>query len=83
MSRTYKDGPVAKKRRPRNLPFSRSYLRTMNPRRRDFEIEESDCTACPMCDSELNFVNGVPFCDSCGWGTVESLIDEMDIDDAA
>ena len=83
MSRTYKDEPVAKKRRSQTLPFSKSYLRSLNPKRRCFDADESDSTLCPVCDSELSSTGNTHFCENCGWNNAQGLIDEMDFDEAA
>lgn len=84
MARTYKDHPdqiVLIKRKKKEV-YTQKYLRGKNPR---FAKHDSlpDDEMCPRCGENLEYVNGVPFCDSCGWSTVEDVVDEMDRNEAA
>lgn len=84
MARTFKDQPkhlsLVPKRKVEVL--SLNYIREKIPR---YAKHESflDEDSCPICCEPTSDVNGVPYCDSCGWSTVEDLVDAMDRYEAA
>ncbi len=84
MARTFKDYPdqVISIKRKKKEVYTQNYLRAKNPRFAKHD-SMSDEEICPRCGENLEYVNGVPFCDSCGWSTVEDVVDEMDRNEAA
>jgi hypothetical protein len=84
MARTFKDQPeqVISIKRKKKEVCTKDFLRSKNPRMAKHD-SSSDEDICLRCGENLEYVNGVPFCDSCGWSTVEDVVDEMDRNDAA
>lgn len=84
MARTFKDQPekVVSITRKKKEVCTQKFLREQHPRMAKHDSSPDD-DICPRCGENLEYVNGVPFCDSCGWSTVEDVVDEMDRNDAA